>query len=226
MLRSGQLLATALVSRFVQLSSHHSLTVASSRRWRFHLFRCIGHQLGSCASCSSSRIRARLADAALMQRPQLWTTSTAMAVWPQHRTLLLINTPTCRDITVLVHLICCCKHVMPQHVCVCVCACCLCLLHVSAAKVCTGTPPAASNATAWNTTARAGKLMGGNCSAACLPTATGAGYVATCTGDGTWNVTGSCAGDRPSAVAVFGLSGGCACLRCHSTSHCPGCAKI
>ncbi|WIA18662.1 hypothetical protein OEZ85_003366 [Tetradesmus obliquus] len=61
------------------------------------------------------------------------------------------------------------------------------------AKVCTGTPPAASNATAWNTTACAGKLMGGDCSAACLPTATGAGYVATCTRDGTWNVTGSCA---------------------------------
>ncbi|WIA12256.1 hypothetical protein OEZ85_012321 [Tetradesmus obliquus] len=61
------------------------------------------------------------------------------------------------------------------------------------AKVCLGTPTAASNAAAWNSTACSGKLVGGTCSAACLSTATGAGYVATCREDSTWNVTGSCA---------------------------------
>jgi hypothetical protein len=62
----------------------------------------------------------------------------------------------------------------------------------SAAKVCASVPPAANNAAAWNATQCAGRLVGGTCSAACLPTATGAGFVATCTGDNAWNVTGSC----------------------------------
>uniref|UniRef100_A0A383VYJ3 Sushi domain-containing protein n=1 Tax=Tetradesmus obliquus TaxID=3088 RepID=A0A383VYJ3_TETOB len=61
------------------------------------------------------------------------------------------------------------------------------------AKVCLGVPTAASNAAAWNSTACSGKLVGGTCSAACLSSATGAGYVATCREDSTWNVTGSCA---------------------------------
>jgi hypothetical protein len=85
------------------------------------------------------------------------------------------------------------------------CACiCVLLLRAFAAKMCTSVPPtAANNAAAWNTTACAGKLVGGTCSAACLSSATGAGYVATCTGDNTWNVTGSCTGDWPAALLLY-----------------------
>jgi hypothetical protein len=69
------------------------------------------------------------------------------------------------------------------------------LLLLLAVVQCPGLPPLQDNAAAsgWNSSC-SNATVGSNCTVECAANATGSGYQAMCTVNGTWSVNGSCTG--------------------------------